>query len=189
MVWVVTRGALGYTRLSLFGEKLTIGHLHFPSGLTFLPPHTSVLQVSKPSRHCHSCCCHYSHHGCIEKSFMYHITCPFKWTTQWFLVHSQSWAIISTISLKTFHHPEKNIIPLTRPAPDNSQAPFCLYRFCPSWTFPVNGSIQDVAFCGWFLALGIMSSRFSMLQGFIPFYCRVGCPCRAIPHFIDPFSN
>lgn len=42
--------------------------------------HTSVLPLSKPSRHCHSCCCHYSYNGYIEKSFIYHIFCPFKWT-------------------------------------------------------------------------------------------------------------
>ena len=61
-----------------------------------------------------------------------------KCTTRWFFVNSWSCATITTISFRTFHHPQKKPHPLQvsppslhpkPPAQSNHESAFCSYRF------------------------------------------------------------
>ena len=123
----------------------------------------------------------------------------FIMTIQWHLVHFQCCAAIISSS-KTFSslqrkpHSHQAVLPHS-PHP-HSTSPgqpwncFLSLWICLSWIFHINGIIQYVTFCIWFLSLSIMFLRFIHVGACIRtslFYGQIIVRC--LPQFVYPFFH
>lgn len=111
-------------------------------------------------------------------------------TIKWFLLYSQSCAVITTISFRTFLWTQERNPLLTRSHPHARQPSNLLPdNSLANSGLSMNGIIQHVDFHDWFMSLSnFFSIHFSMYQWFNPFYYGIIFHCMAVPQLFYPFT-